>query len=230
MSADPILPSETPRRGVFGRLRDYLLTGLVAIAPSVVTLVVVFRLVNWLDNLLGRYLRFSFYDYKRIPGIGLFATLFLLLFTGWMVSLLGSWIGGRSLMRMWEHLLTRIPGVGILYGSAKSIGQALIAPKKEAFQHVVLVQWPLPDVWRIGFIAGPPSPEVQSRFPDPVEVVFVPHTPNPASGFVHYVPAKTLIRLNWTVEDALKVVISGGVVQPGVPRASIVVSPGPAAH
>src|SRR5258705_12466346 len=122
MSADPILPSETPRRGVFGRLRDYLLTGLVAIAPSVVTLVVVFRLVNWLDNLLGRYLRFSVYDYKRIPGIGLVATLFLLLFIGWMVSLLGSWIGGRSLMRMWEHLLTRIPGVGILYGSAKSIG------------------------------------------------------------------------------------------------------------
>jgi uncharacterized membrane protein len=228
---EPILPSETPRRGMFGRTRDYLLTGLLAIGPSVLTLVVVFRLVNWLDNLLGRYLRFSFYDYKRIPGLGIIATLFVLLFTGWMVTLLGSWIGGRSMLRMWEHLLTRIPGVGILYGSAKSIGQALLTPKKEAFQHVVLVQWPLPDTWRIGFIAGPPSPEVQSRFPDPVEVVFVPHTPNPASGFVHYVPAKTLIRLDWTVEDGLKVVISGGVVQPGVPRVSIVPSmPGPAAH
>jgi uncharacterized membrane protein len=199
----------------------------VAIGPSVVTLVVVFRLVNWLDNLLGRYLRFSFYEYKRIPGIGIVATLLLLLIIGWLVSRLGSWIGARSLLGMWEHFLTRIPGVGILYGSAKSLGQALIAPKKEAFQQVVLVQWPMPDVWRIGFIAGPPSPEVQKRFPEPVEVVFVPHTPNPASGFVHYVPQRSVIRLDWTVEDGLKVVISGGVVQPGVIRVPAS-RPGPA--
>ncbi len=223
MTVTPDVPSETPRPGVLGHLRDYLITGLVAIGPSVVTLVVVFRLVNWLDNLLGRYLRFSFYEYKRIPGIGIVATVLLLLVIGWMVSLLGSWIGARSVLRMWEHLLTRIPGVGILYGSTKSLGQALLAPKKEAFQQVVLVQWPLPGTWRVAFIAGPPSPEVQKRFSEPVEVVFVPHTPNPASGFVHYVPRESLIRLDWTVEEALKVVISGGVVQPGVARRGITI-------
>jgi uncharacterized membrane protein len=231
MSTTPIVPSEPARRGVFVRLRDYLITGLIAIAPSVVTLVVVFRLVNWLDSLLGRYLRFSFYDYKRIPGLGIVATLLLLLVIGWMVSLLGSWIGGRSILRMWEHLLTRIPGVGILYGSTKSLGQALLAPKKEAFQQVVLVQWPMPDVWRIGLIAGPPSPEVQRQFSEPVEVVFVPHTPNPASGFVHYVPARSLIHLDWSVEDGLKVVISGGVVQPGIARSTLAMTaPTPAAR
>jgi uncharacterized membrane protein len=209
---------DPPRRGGLGRLRNYLLTGLLAIGPSVVTLVVVFRLVNWLDNLLGRYLRFSFWEYRRIPGLGIVATLLLLLVTGWVVSRIGSRFAGRSLLAMWEQVLTRIPGVGILYGSAKSVGEALLTPKKEAFQKVVLVQWPLPEMWRIGFVSGPPSPEVQRRFSDPVEVVFVPHTPNPASGFVHYVPKRSLLYLDWTVEDGLKVVISGGVVQPGMSR------------
>lgn len=212
-------PEEAPHRpSVMGRLRDYLLTGLLALAPSAITLYVAFRLVNAMDNLLGRYLRFSFHNYERIPGLGLVASLVLLLLVGWIVSLIGSWIGGRSMLAMWEHLLTRIPGIGIVYGSTKSLGEALLSPKHEAFQQVVLVPWPLPDMWRIGFIAGPPSPAIRRRLGDDVEVVFVPHTPNPASGFVHYVHAKDIQRLDWTVEEGLKVIISGGAVQPGVYR------------
>ena len=192
------------------RLRNYLLAGLLVLGPTALTLWVFFRLLNWVDNLLGRYLRFAALDYHRIPGIGVLATLLLLVIVGWMAS----WIGARPLGRMWDRLLTRIPGIGILYGSTKSLGEAFLTQKQDVFRQVVLVPWPHPGIWRLGFLTGPPSVEVQEKFDEEIEVVFVPHTPNPASGFVHYVPKSSILYLDWPVEDALKVLVSGGVVQP----------------
>ena len=193
------------------RLRNFLLAGLLVLGPTAVTLWVFFRLLNWVDNLLGRYFRFAALDYHRIPGIGVLATLLLLVIVGWMAS----WIGARSLVRMWDRLLTRIPGVSILYGSTKSLGEAFLSKKNsEVFRQVVLVPWPHAAMWRVGFLTGPPTGSVQRLFGEEIEVVFVPHTPNPASGFVHYVPKSSVIYLDWPVEDGLKVVVSGGVVQP----------------
>jgi uncharacterized membrane protein len=197
---------------VMGRLRNYLLTGLLVLAPSAVTLWVFYRLLNYVDNILGRYLLFPAYDYHRIPGIGLVATLILLIMVGWIAS----WIGARPALRLWDHLLTRIPGIGILYGSTKSLGEAFFSKEPQVFKKVVLVPWPHPGMWRLGFITGRASPALQQRLPGDIEVVYVPHTPNPASGFVHYVPKSDIIYLDWPVEDGLRVVISGGVVQPGV--------------
>jgi uncharacterized membrane protein len=171
---------------------------------------VLFRLFNWVDNLLGRYLRFAALDYHRIPGLGLLATLLILVVVGWMAQ----WIGARSLLNLWDGLLTRIPGVGILYGSTKSLGEAFFSRTQRSFDQVVLVPWPYPGLWRIGFVAGPASAQVRQMLGDDMEVVFVPHTPNPASGFVHYVHKSTLRYLDWPVEEGLKVVISGGVLQP----------------
>jgi uncharacterized membrane protein len=202
------------RRGLLGRLRLYLLTGLLVLAPSAVTVWVLIWLFNRVDNLLGRYLRFEFLDYRRVPGLGLLATLVLLVLVGWVAS----WIGARPLVRMWDMLLTRIPGIGIVYGSTKSLGEALLSQKEEAFRQVVLIPWPHPGMWRVGFITGRPGPDVSRRLASEIEVVFVPHTPNPASGFVHYVPRKDIVYLDWPIEDGLKVIVSGGVVQPDMER------------
>ena len=214
-----MVPSQdetTVRRGLLGRLRVYLLTGLLVLAPSAVTLWVFFRLLNWMDNLLGRYLRLAALDYHRIPGLGLLATLLLLTLVGWVAS----WIGARPLVRMWDLLLTRIPGIGIVYGSTKSLGEAFLSQKEQAFRQVVLVPWPHPGMWRVGFITGRPGADVRGKLASDVEVVFVPHTPNPASGFVHYVPRKDIVYLDWPIEDGLKVIVSGGVVQPDMERLS----------
>ena len=211
MSLAPEIPG---RPSVLGRLRNYLLTGLLALAPSAVTLWVLFRLLNWVDYLLGRYLRFAVFGDRRIPGLGLVVTLLLLIVVGWVASWVGKWIGGRSLVSMWDALLTRIPGVGILYGSAKSIGEAFFTSRHDAFQQVVLIPWPYPGIWRIGFVAGPAGAPGRDRLGGDLEVVFVPHTPNPASGFVHYVPRASLVYLDWSIENALRVIVSGGVVQP----------------
>lgn len=205
----------TPRNNpspssLMSRLRNWLLTGLLVLAPSAVTLYVFFRLLNWVDNLLGRYLRFAAFDYHRIPGFGLLATLVLLTIVGAVTSRFGA----GPLGRLWDRVLTRIPGIGIVYGSTKSLGEALLTQKEQAFKQVVLVPWPHAGMWRVGFITGRTSPDVASRLGKDVEVVFVPHTPNPTSGFVHYVPRAEVIYLDWPVEDGLKVIISGGVVQP----------------
>ncbi len=197
---------------VMGRMRTYLLTGLAVLAPSAITLWVLYRLLNWVDNLLGRYLRFEALDYHRIPGLGLVATLLLLMIVGFVAARLGQ----GPLARFWDRLLLRIPGVGIVYGSTKSLGEAFLSQKEETFRKVVLIQWPHPGVWRVGFLTGHVAPELKSRLGEDVSCVFVPHTPNPASGFVHYVPKKDLVMLDWQVEDGLKVVVSGGVVQPGM--------------
>ena len=193
------------------RLRTYLFTGLLVLAPTAITAFVLFRLLNWVDNLLGRYLRFEFVDYHRIPGLGLVATLLLLVIVGFIASL----IGQGPLSRLWDQMLNRIPGVGLVYGSTKSLGEAFLTQREEqAFRKVVLLQWPRPGLWRIGFVTGHVHEELKAKLGDDIACVFVPHTPNPASGFVHYVPQRELIYLDWAVEDGLKVVVSGGVVQP----------------
>ena len=197
-------------RSAMEGIRNNLLTGLIVLGPTAITLWALFRLLNWVDNLLGRYLRFSFVDYHRIPGLGLLATLLLLVIVGWVAS----WIGSRSLVSWWDRWLARIPGLGILYGSTKSLGEALFSKKQDVFRQVVLIPWPHESMWRIGFLTGPATTRVRENLEQDVEVVFVPHTPNPASGFVHFVPKSDVIYLDWAVEDGIKVVISGGVVQP----------------
>lgn len=202
----------SPRTSFFGHLRTWLFTGLLVLAPSAITLWVLYRLLNWVDNLLGRYMRFEFVDYHRIPGLGLVATMLVLLVVGFIATR----VGQGPVARLWDRLLLRIPGVGIVYGSTKSLGEAFLNQKEETFRKVVLVPWPHPGMWRVGFLTGHVSPHVKERIGQDVSCVFLPHTPNPASGFVHYVPKKDLIELDWAVEDGLKVVVSGGVVQPGM--------------
>lgn len=216
--------SNDHRPGFLARLRYLLLTGVLVIAPTAVTAWALFKLLNFVDNLLGRYLRFAALDYHRIPGLGLLAVLLILVVVGWLAS----WIGSKQIGALWDQFLTRLPGVGILYGSTKSMGEALFNNRKEpAFRQVVLVQWPHPSLYRIGFVTGRPGPDIRERLGSDYEAVFVPHTPNPASGFMHYAPRSTLVYLNWTVEDALRVIVSGGVVQPGSDE-PIALKPAPA--
>ena len=214
MNANP--KPKPARQSFLGRVQTWFLTGLLVIAPSAVTIWVLFRLLNWMDNLLGRYLRFAALDYQRIPGLGLLATTVLLLVVGFFATLLGQ----GPLARMWDRLLLRIPGVGIVYGSTKSLGEALLNQREETFRKVVLVQWPHPGIWRVGFLTGHVAPALKDRLGEDLSCVFVPHTPNPASGFVHYVPKKDLVELDWAVEEGLKVIVSGGVVQPGMETTS----------
>jgi uncharacterized membrane protein len=210
--SEPARAEKRPMSPVPARLRAWFLTGMLVLAPSAITLWVLYRLLNWVDSLLGQFLRFEALDYHRIPGLGLLATCLLLTVVGFLAPLLGQ----GPLARLWDRLLLRIPGVGIVYGSTKSLGEAFLNQKEQTFRKVVLVQWPHPGMWRVGFLTGHVSQDLKDKLGEDVSCVFVPHTPNPASGFVHYAPKKDLIELDWAVEDGLKVIVSGGVVQPGM--------------
>ena len=104
---------------------------------------------------------------------------------------------------------------GALHPAGDTPGEAFFQSRETTFKQVVLVPWPSPGIYRIGFVAARASASVRRHLGDDIEVVFLPHTPNPASGFVHYVPRAQLIYLDWAVEEALKVIVSGGVLQPG---------------
>jgi uncharacterized membrane protein len=201
--APPHDEAHGPARGS-GPAAHLFLAGLLVLVPSAVTLYAFFRLLNWVDNLLGRYLRFAALDYHRVPGLGLLATILLLTIVGWVAS----WIGARPLVRMWDMLLTRIPGDRIVYGSTKSLGEAFLS-KEQAFRPGgARAVAPSRDVAR-GFITGRPSPDVSRKLATELEVVFVPHTPNPASGFVQYVPRKDIVYLDWPIEEGCGVVVLG---------------------
>src|SRR5690349_10518773 len=176
----PPTDADVPRPSFMGRLRTWLLTGVLVLAPTGITIFIFFRLLNWVDKLLGQYLRFSFYDYRRIPGLGLLATLLLLLIVGAFASL----IGAGPLSRMWDRMLARIPGVGIVYGSTKSLGEAFLSQKERAFRQVVLVPWPHPGMWRVGLITGHVGADILAQLGDDDDVESGPHTPDPASRIV----------------------------------------------
>src|ERR1041384_7312592 len=107
--------SKPPRQPFFAPLRAWFLTGVIVMAPTAITFWVLFRLLNWVDNLLGRYLRFAALDYHRIPGLGLLTTALLLLIVGFVAAR----VGQGPVARLWDRLLLSIPGVGIVYGSHK---------------------------------------------------------------------------------------------------------------
>ncbi|MCE9627394.1 MAG: DUF502 domain-containing protein, partial [Candidatus Eisenbacteria bacterium] len=158
-------PSHDPQRHTFaGRVRTWFLTGLLVLAPTAITFWVLYRLLNWVDNLLGQYLRFAALDYHRIPGIGLVATGLLLLVVGFIATR----VGQGPLAKLWDRLLTRIPGVGIVYGSTKSLGEAFLNQKEETFRKVVLIQWPHPGIWRIAFLTGHVSPALKEKIGEDV--------------------------------------------------------------
>lgn len=207
-----ILPAKRP--GVVTRLRNYLVAGIVVTAPIGITLWLLWAFVNFVDKKVlplvppeynpETYLPFS------IPGIGLVIVLVVLTFIGWTFS----GFLGRLYVRLGERILERVPVVRHIYGALKQVFEAVLAQKSGAFREVVLVEYPHTGVWIIGFVTSTSMGEIQNRFEETTVNVFVPTTPNPTSGFLLFVPREDLVPLDMTIEEGLKLVISGGIVTP----------------
>ena len=152
------------------------------------------------EALFGRY----------IPGLGIILSLLLLLVTGVLVKNLF----GRQMVQGFENLVRRIPVVGQIYGGAKTFSETVLADKGRSFKQVVLVRFPHPGVYSIGFITSEELEEVQARTAEDVTCVLVPTTPNPTTGFLILVPKKDVIYLDMSVDEAVKMVLTLGVVVP----------------
>lgn len=212
---------------LLARLRTYLFAGIVVTAPVSITFLIVWQILEFLDNTASRLIpaRYDPANYLPfgIPGIGLVLMLAMLTFIGWFAA----GFLGRSLMRIGERVLDAMPVVRSIYGALKQIFETVLAESSRSFREVVLLEWPRRGLWVIGFVTGPSKGEIGARFDGAFVNVFIPTTPNPTSGFLVFVPDRDLVRLDMSVEDGVKLVISGGIVTPEVAAAAKTKGRGP---
>jgi uncharacterized membrane protein len=194
-------------------LRKWLVAGLLAIVPVAITFAVLRWIVQTLDStllILPEAWQPDRLIGVHIPGFGVLLTLAILLLVGAIVSN----FFGRKIVEWGDHLVTRIPVVRSIYSSVKQVSDTLFSPSGNAFRTAVLVQWPRPDVWTIGFVTGSPGGDVTNYLVGDYVSVYVPTTPNPTGGYFVMLRKSDCIELRMSVDEALKYVISMGVVAP----------------
>lgn len=198
----------------FARLRAYFFAGILVTAPIGITLYLTWLIIDFVDGQVtplipARYNPETYLPFG-IPGLGVVvAVVFLTVIGALTAGLLGRW-----LVRASDRIMQRMPVVRNIHSALKQILETVLAQQSKAFRQVVLVEYPRRGIWTLGFITGETAGEVQSVTEGDVLNVFIPTTPNPTSGFLLFVPRADALVLSMTVEEGIKMVISGGIVTP----------------
>jgi uncharacterized membrane protein len=204
------------RFNIMSLLRRYFISGLLIWLPIWVTILVIRFLVEILSStftLMPQRFRPDELIGFHIPGIDFIITLLVILVTGIIVAN----IVGRRFVSLWDAMIGRIPLVRSIYMGVKQVVETLFTPGGQSFRKVLLVEYPRLGMWSLAFQTGDSTPEVDRALKEEAMVsLFIPTTPNPTSGFLMMVPRKNVIEMDMSVEQALKFVISLGVVQPGI--------------
>jgi uncharacterized membrane protein len=201
---------------VMSRIRNYFLTGLIVAGPIAITAWLIWWFVTWVDNLVRPLIPSMYHPDTylpfNIPGLGLIIAFTALTLLGFLTANLV----GRRLVAFGESILSRMPIVRPIYRTAKQIFQTLFSSSESSFRHVGLVEFPSPGMWSLVFLTQAPSSAISSRLPAAEHVsAFMPCTPNPTTGFFFYVPRRDVIDLDITVEQAMQLIMSAGIIQPG---------------
>ena len=195
-------------------LRKWFVSGLLVIVPVAITIGVLQWIIGLLDQtllILPEAWRPDRLIGVHIPGFGVLLTLVIVLVAGAAASN----FMGKKLVHWGDRLVSRIPVVRSIYSSVKQVSDTLFSETGNAFRTAVLVQWPRPDVWTIGFVTGTPGGDVANYLVDDYLSVYVPTTPNPTGGYFVMLRKTDCVELKMSVDEALKYVISMGVVVPG---------------
>ncbi|MEX1108511.1 MAG: DUF502 domain-containing protein [Dongiaceae bacterium] len=202
------------RPSLSGRLRAYFFAGVLVTAPMAITFWLAWQVISWIDRSVKplipakynpeTYLPFS------VPGIGLIVLFAFLV----LVGAFAAGLVGRLIVRISERILARMPVIRSVYGAVKQIFETVLANQSSAFREVVLIEYPRRGLWALAFITGTTQGEVQEITEDEVVNVFMPTTPNPTSGFLLFIPRKDMTVLSMSVEEGIKMVVSGGIVTP----------------
>ena len=194
-------------------MRKYFVTGLLILVPLGITLWVLNLIISTLDQsvlLLPERWRPAVLIGLDIPGMGAIVTVVFV----FLVGLLTRNFIGKQIVNVWEKLLTRIPIVSSIYSSVKQVSDTLFSSSGNAFRKAMLVQYPREGSWTIAFLTGTPGGDVKNHLVGDYISVYVPTTPNPTSGFFLMMPRADAIELDMSVDEALKYIVSMGVVAP----------------
>ncbi|MCH9023931.1 MAG: DUF502 domain-containing protein [candidate division Zixibacteria bacterium] len=192
-------------------IKRYFVSGVLVVVPIILTIVVIKFIFETGDGLLQPYLQ-KLLGYS-IPGLGIVVTLLLIILAG----LLTRNFIGAEIHRLVEKMLTRLPIIRTIYSAAKQLLEAIALPSMSSFKEVVMIEYPRKDAYVICFISQKFKLEKDGQLRD-FMAIFVPSTPTPISGMVIIVPAEDVIYLDMTIEEAIKYLVSGGVVSPAVLR------------
>ena len=195
-------------------VKKYFITGLLIWIPLAITFTVLSWFVKLLDGWIMPWLPEHLQPQTilgfNLPGLGVILCVFILFATG----VIGANVLGQRLVRLWESLLARIPVVKSIYYSVKQVSDTLFSSNGQAFRKALLVQYPREGLWTIAFLTGAPGDDIAQHLSGDHVSVYVPTTPNPTSGFFLMLPATEIIELDISVDEALKYIISMGVVAP----------------
>ncbi|MGH6959479.1 MAG: DUF502 domain-containing protein [Dongiaceae bacterium] len=212
-------PSSTPaaiplRPALFGRLRAYFFAGVLVTAPIGITIYLAWSVVTWIDESVLPFIPAKYnpetYLPFSLPGIGLVVLLVFLTAIGAITA----GMVGRMVVGYGERILSRMPVIRSVYSATKQVFETMLAKRSTAFREVVLVEFPRPGMWSIGFITGVTEGEVQELTDEEVLNVYIPTTPNPTSGYLCFVARSEVYPLSMSVEEGIKMVVSGGLVIP----------------
>ena len=195
------------------QIKKYFITGLLIWVPLVITVWVLSIVINTMDQSI-RVIPTQFRPLAQfgfdIPGLGTILTLLIIFVTG----LVTANILGQQVVKFWEAALGRIPVVKSIYYSVKQVSDTLFSGNGDAFRQVLLVRYPHAEAWSIAFQTGEPAHDVSSRLPEDYVAVFIPTAPSPVNGFFFFVRRADTIVLDMSVDEALKYIVSMGVVSP----------------
>ena len=211
--------------GVMGRLRAYFLAGVLVTAPFVLTAYLVWAVIDFVDSrvmtLIPSRYNPNAYLPVGIPGFGVVVALVLVT----TIGALTAGLAGRFLVSLSERILARMPVVRSLYGAIRQIVSTIVSDQSTSFRECVLLQWPQPGMWTVGFVTGSPTEEIQALSAGRDMVgVYVPTTPNPTGGYLVWVERSQVVPMAISVEDGIKFVVSCGIVAPtsaAAPRADV---------
>lgn len=213
---EPSSPSvqPSPKQKLSGWLRERFVAGMLIALPIVATFVILEFLINLIDSrvvpLLPPALRPETYLDYAVPGFGLIILiLFLTLLGAVATNILGNYF-----VNLTDRVLTRVPVVKTVYSVFKQIRDIFQSNTADQYKEIVMVQYPMPGVWAVGFVAGPAKEETLHRLGPGFITVFVPTIPNPTSGFLLFVREADVIRMDMTIEEGAKLILSGGLVYP----------------
>jgi len=210
----PASDAKPASNGFFPRMRAYFFAGILVTAPVTFTFYLAWLLIHFVDNTIRPLIPVKYnpetYLPFALPGLGLFVLIVGLTLTGALTA----GFMGRFFIKLSERILNRMPVIRSVYNATKQILETVLAQQSNAFREAVLVEYPRRGMWAIAFITGTTTGEVQNVTQEECINIFIPTTPNPTSGFLLFVPKEDLVSLDMSVEEAIKMVISGGIVTP----------------